>query len=71
MNKFPKDKASVYVLNENHMQKLDELITELHCVYCDIYSNRELSTTSGLRETPTSALINALIENNVAKDHVI
>lgn len=71
MKKIIKSKTSVYVLTENHIQKLDELITELQCVYCDIYSNRQLSLTSGLESTPASGLINAVIENNVDMEDLL
>lgn len=57
-------KTSIYILTETHMGKLDELITELQAVYCDIYANRELSVTSALAKTPASGLINATIDNN-------
>ena len=53
------------------MAKLDELITEIQAVYCDIYSNRKLSVTNGLEVTPASGLINAVAENKLNFDDVI
>ena len=70
MNGLSKNKTSVYILNESHMRKLDELISEIQCVYCDILSNRALSVTSGLEVTPASALLNAISENRLSIDDV-
>ena len=70
MKKIPRTKTSIYVLTESHMQKLDELISELQCVYCDIYSNRQLSITSGLEETTASGLVNCLIESRLAIEDI-
>lgn len=61
-------KTSIYILTETHIQKLDELISELQCVYCDIYSNRQLSLTSGLEKTPLSGLLNAIPKNRHSND---
>lgn len=58
-------RTNIYVLTEVHMAKLDELITEIQAVYCDIYSNRKLSVTKGLEVTPASGLLNAMVENKL------
>jgi hypothetical protein len=42
---LPNPEPEFYMLNAIDMQKLDELITELQCIYCDIYANRSLSLT--------------------------
>lgn len=47
------------MLTGQHMDKLDELITEIQAVYCDIYSNRHLTVTTGIEIPPTSAVVNA------------
>ncbi len=32
-----------YHLSDDHMAKADELISELQCLFCDIYSNSDLN----------------------------
>lgn len=71
MKRQEPEKADVYVLTQNHMGKIEELISELQSVYCDIFSNRHLKVTSGLEITPASALINAVIENKRDFDEII
>jgi hypothetical protein len=53
------------------MAKFDELISELQCFYCDIYSNRGLTVTSGLDETPMSGFLNATHENGISIEDVL
>ena len=64
-------RSKIYVLTEVHMAKLDELITEIQAVFCDIYSNRQLSVTSGLEITPASGLLNAVAENRLNFDDIL
>jgi hypothetical protein len=64
-------RKDIFILDEMRMQKLDELISELQCLYCDIFSNRSLSVTSGLDRTPASGLINALSENGLSMDDIL
>lgn len=66
-----KARTNVFIVDEQRMQKLDELISELQCVYCDILSNRGLSISLGLERTPLSALLNAASENNVPLDDLL
>ena len=47
-----KDQTTVYVLTADQMTQLDELISSLQAVYCDIYSNRELSVDEILKKLP-------------------
>ncbi len=61
-------RANIYVLTQSHMDRLDELIMEIQAVYCDIFSNRHLTVTTGLERTPGSALVNAVVENNITYD---
>jgi len=64
-------RTNVFIVDEPRMQKLDELISELQCVYCDILSNRGISISLGLERTPLSALLNAASENNLSLDDVL
>ena len=57
--------TDIYILTGDHMEKIEEIVSELQCVYLDIFSNRGLSVTQGLEKTPASAIINAAIENEV------
>lgn len=66
-----KKRTNVFIVDEQRMNKLDELISELQCVYCDILSNRGLSIGLGLERTPLSALLNAASENNLSLDDVL
>jgi len=43
--------------------QLDELISSLQAVYCDIFSNRELSVEGILNTTPRIALLTAVIKD--------
>ena len=65
MKQLSKKRTTIYVLDEHRMTKLDELISELQCAYCDILSNRGLSFTSGLQEPPVSGFLNAISENGL------
>ena len=58
-----KKNTSVYVLSEDQMARLDELISELQSVYCDIYSNRELSVEKVLGKMPMMAALTAVIKD--------
>ena len=68
---LPRKRSAIYVLTESHMGKLDELITEIQAVYCDILSNRQFLVTSGPAATPASGLTNAVIENHCCLEQVI
>lgn len=70
MKQLSKKRTNIFVVDEGRMAKLDELISELQCVYCDILSNRGLSVTSGLERTPMSGLLNAISENGLSLDDV-
>lgn len=63
--------SNIYVLTDTHMTKLDELITEIQAVYCDIYSNRGLSLSSMLDTSPAPGLINDAIETNVDFEDIL
>jgi len=58
-----KDQTTVYVLTADQMLQLDELISSLQAVYCDIFSNRELSVEGILNTTPRIALLSAVIKD--------
>ena len=58
-----KNNTSVYVLSEDQMGRLDELISELQSVYCDIYSNRELPMEKVLGKMPIAAALTAVIKD--------
>lgn len=58
-----KNNTSVYVLSEDQMSQLDELISALQSVYCDIYSNRELSAERVLGKIPMMAVLTAVIKD--------
>jgi hypothetical protein len=66
-----KERKNVFIVDEQRMHKLDELISELQCVYCDILSNRGLSISSGRERTPLSTLLNAASENNIPLDDLL
>jgi hypothetical protein len=72
MKQLPKKRTTIFVLDENRMAKLDELISELQCIYCDILSNRGLSITSGaISSTPISTLLNHVSENGLSLGDVL
>jgi hypothetical protein len=58
-----KDQTTVYVLTADQMGQLDELISSLQAVYCDIFSNRELSIDEVLKKTPMMAVLTAVIKD--------
>lgn len=37
-------KQRVYIINEDLMNQLDEAISTLQCIFCDIFSNYEIQT---------------------------
>jgi len=70
MTESSKTRTSIYILGEEHMRKLDELISEIQCIYCDIFSNRCLTVTSKYAGTPESAFINANSGNGQSMDDI-
>ncbi len=47
-----------YILTGRHLQKLDELISELQCVISDIFSNHELSRNCLYRSPSNHWVVN-------------